>query len=71
MQVTKITSPAGPTAPYAREYTQDQLQREFNYMMAEKATKRMLDQGLITPGEYDRIMAENRRTFSTFLAPLL
>ena len=71
MQVTKITSPAGPTAPSTREYTQDQLQREFNYMMAEKATKKMLDQGLITPGEYDRIMAENRRTFSTFLAPLL
>ncbi len=70
MQVTKITSPAETAVPSAREFTQEQLQREFNYIMAEKATKKMLDKGLITPGEYDSIMAENRRTFSTFLAPL-
>ena len=71
MQVTKITSPAESVVPAAREFTQEQLQQEFDYMMAEKTMKKMLDQGLITPGEYDRIMAENRRTFSTFLAPLL
>ena len=71
MQVMKITSPAGLCAPSAKEYTQEQLQQEFDYMMAEKTTQKMLDHGLITPGEYDRIMAENRRTFSTFLAPLL
>ena len=71
MQVTKITSLAESVVPAAREFTQEQLQQEFDYMMAEKTMKKMLDQGLITPGEYDRIMAENRRTFSTFLAPLL
>jgi hypothetical protein len=30
----------------------------------------MLKKGLISTGEYDRIMAENRRVFSPYLADL-
>ena len=71
MQVTKIMPSDSGSAPAERRFTQEQLQQEFNYMQAEKITKKLLDKGLITDEEFDRIMAENRQTFPTFLSPLL
>ncbi len=57
--------------PSRIRFTQEQLQIEFNYMIAEKITKTLLGMGLITNEEFTWIMAENRRIFPTFLAPLL
>lgn len=71
MQVTKVMPSDAAAAPAAHQFTQEQLQQEFNYMQAEKITKELLEKGLITGEEFDRIMAENRRTFPTFLSPLL
>lgn len=71
MQVTKITSPVEVTAPSERRFTQEQLQREFNYMQAERITKKLLERGLITADEFDKIMRENRRSFSPYLAEIL
>ena len=51
--------------------SQEQLQREFSYLQAERITKKMLEKRLISIDEYDRIMAENRRVFSPFLAPII
>ena len=51
--------------------SQEQLQREFSYLQAERITKKMLEKRLISIDEYDRIMAENRRVFSPFLALIL
>ena len=70
MQVTKIEN-TGNTAVYTKRPTQEQLQREFNYIQAERITKKLLEKGLITIVEYDRIMGENRRVFSPFLATIL
>jgi len=71
MQVTKIMPSDQDKKPASRKFTQEQLQQEFNYMQAEKVTKKLLEKGLITEEEFELIMAENKRTFPTFLSPLL
>lgn len=45
--------------------------QDRNYHRAEKMTKKMLDAGLITSEEHDRILAEVRKIFVPFLAELL
>ena len=71
MQVTKITTPLAEVTVPEHRYTQEQLQKEFNYIRAEKATKKMLEKGLITVDEFNKIMAENKRIFSPYLAAIL
>ena len=71
MQVTKIMPSDQETAPTTHRFTQEELQREFNYMQAERITKKLLERGLITEEEFEKIMAENKRTFPTILSPLL
>ena len=71
MQVTKIMPSDQDTAPTTHRFTQEELQREFNYMQAERITKKLLERGLITEEEFEKIMAENKRTFPTILSPLL
>ena len=48
--------------------TDTELQREYNYILAEKLTKKLLEQGLISLGEFDKIMEKNRESFSPFFA---
>ena len=71
MQVTKIMPSDQETTPDAHKFTQEELQMEFNYMQAERITKKLLERGLIHREEFDLIMAENKRTFPTFLSPLI
>ena len=71
MQVTKITSPAEVPAPAAHRLTEKQLYDEINYYRAEKLTKKMLDAGLITPDEHDKILKEARKIFVPILAELM
>ena len=71
MQVTKITSPAEAPAPAAHRLTEKQFYDEINYHRAEKLTRKMLDQGLITHDECDRILAEARKIFVPYLAEIL
>lgn len=56
---------------YDMQMTQEQLQREYDYFMAEKITKDMLKNGLITEGEFNKITALNRKIFSPNLAELM
>lgn len=70
MQITKITSPEQLQELSSERMTDKQLQNEYNYIRAEQITRKLFDNGLISAGEYDRIMAENRRVFSPYLADL-
>ena len=70
MQVTKITSPEQLQSSPSERMTNEQLQNEYNYIRAEQITRKVLEKGLISAGEYDRIMAENRRVFSPYRADL-
>ena len=50
--------------------TPELLKTEFMFLWAEMITRNMLDGGVICLDEYLLIMAENRLSFPTYLAPL-
>lgn len=54
-----------PTPP-----TQDQLQRDCGYFQAQKLLKQMLDAGLISLSEFNKITALNRESFSPYLVEI-
>ncbi len=70
MQVTKI---AGGEISYndIPKPTNDDMQKEYNYILAGQFTMRLLEKGLISEEEYDRIMEKNRLTFSPFESRIL
>lgn len=70
MQVTKI---AGGEISYndIPRPTNEDMQNEYNYILAEQMTRKLLDQGLISVDEFDKIMAKNRRSFSPFISKIL
>ena len=49
---------------------EEELQREYDYYMAEKIAKKMRDSGIISIKEYTKLREENRRFFSPFLAEI-
>ncbi len=70
MQVTKITGKEQISEREAQKLTEEQITNEYNYIRSEQITRKLLEKGLISSGEYDRIMIENRHTFSPYLADL-
>ncbi len=51
--------------------TQEQLQREVDYVRAQRILEAMLDKGLISLSEFDKITALNRQSFSPLLAGIM
>lgn len=49
----------------------EELQGELDYWRSKKILQKMLDGGLITPDEFHKIDALNRRSFSPRLAQLM
>ena len=47
------------------------MQEDFDYMMAQKMTQALLENGLITNDEFDKITAKNKERFSPFMAELM
>lgn len=70
MQVTKI---AGGETSYndIPRPTNEEMQNEYNYILAEQMTRKLLDKGLISEEEFDKIMAKNRRSFSPFISKII
>ncbi len=50
---------------------QEQLQREVDYVRAQQILKSMLEKGLISLSEFNKITALNRKTFSPLLAEIM
>ena len=48
--------------------TDVELQNEYNYILAENITKKLLEKGLVSVDEFNKIMAKNRESFSPFFA---
>lgn len=69
MQVSKNVPVATPVP--VRMMTKEAMQRDFDYEMAQKITKNLLDEGLISIDEYDRISALNAQKFSPFYGDLM
>ena len=57
MQVTQI--PGGVMNTEVPKPTNEEMQHEYDYFLAEQMTKKLLDKGLITQDEFDKIMAKN------------
>lgn len=70
MKVTKLDDVEAIQCT-SEKITEDALQNEHDYLLAEKLTNKLLEKGLITQAEYDKIMAKNRITFSPFLAEIM
>lgn len=69
MQVTQI---AGGEISYndIPKPTDAEMQNEYNYILAEQMTRKLLDKGLISEEEFDKIMAQNRLSFSPFISKI-
>lgn len=70
MIVTKMEE--GYVTPISRKvYSQEELQKEYEYTLAQNITKKMLDQGLISIDEFNKITELNRKSFSPLLAGIM
>ncbi|MBC8591130.1 SHOCT domain-containing protein [Wansuia hejianensis] len=69
--VQQITEETFESNDLKRKMSEEQIQREFNYIQAENILKKMLEKGLINEVEFDRITELNRKTFSPFLAKIM
>ena len=68
MQVTKVTDGFQNQTAERKRFTDEELQREFDYYMARKLLEKLREAGLITKEEMDKITAKNRQSFSPYLA---
>ena len=72
MQVTKVTNiPDEQSVFKRRRLTSDELQREIDYWRAEKILQKLLEEGLISEDEFNKINTLNIKTFSPMLAQLM
>ncbi|BDH63201.1 SHOCT domain-containing protein [Bacillaceae bacterium CLA-AA-H227] len=70
-KVMKISDGVIDKSTELKKMSQEQLQREFDYIQAEKLLRKMLQKGLITEAEFNKIDVLNRQTFSPFLAEIM
>ena len=70
-KVTRISEEIIDKSIELKRVSQEQLQREFDYIQAEKLLRKMLEKGLITEVEFNKIDALNRQTFSPYLAEIM
>ncbi len=69
MRILKIEN--GKIQYDPRPITHEELQRDLNYFVADKITKKMLKEGLITQDEYKQIRKFNIKTYKPFLYLLM
>ncbi len=69
MNITKLEN-SNTNIP-VKQITTNDLQNEYNYILAEKIVKNMLENNLITIDEFNKITALNRKSFSPFLAEIM
>lgn len=69
MQVFK--EPAIDLQVTPREMTQEAMQKDFEYEMAQKLTRNLYEKGIISFDEMNRIVALNKVKFSPFYADIL
>jgi len=66
-----ITNAKSETNYVKRTVPQEQLQHEVDYVRAQRILTAMLDCGLISLSEFNKITALNRKTFSPLLAEIM
>lgn len=71
MQVTKVAAGFQNQTAERKRFTDAELQKEFDYYMAQKLLKKLWEAGLITEEELDKITEKNRQSFSPYLARIM
>lgn len=51
--------------------TEEQVYKDYDYFMAQKIAKAMLDKGMISIDEFNKISEKNRETFSPYLVEIM
>lgn len=69
--VTKITEQSQFSVPLKYQMTEEQMRKDYYYCLAQKIIKTMLDKGLISDDEFNKITKKNRQTFSPYLAEIM
>ena len=70
MQVTKIVNSEISYNDIPKP-TNTEMQNEYNFILAEQMTRKLLDTGLISVDEFNKIMAKNRRSFSPYISRIM
>lgn len=69
--VTKITEQSQFSVPLKYQITEEQMRKDYYYSLAQKVIKTMLDKGLISDDEFNKITKKIRQTFSPYLAEIM
>lgn len=69
MQVTKIVDGDISYRDIPKP-TNAEMQHEYDYLLAEQMTRNLLNDGLISRDEFDKIMVRNRQSFSPLLSKI-
>ena len=51
--------------------TDQEMQNEYDYILAEQMTRNLLSRGLIMEEEYEKIMARNRESFCPLISKIM
>lgn len=70
MQVTKIVNSEISYNDIPKP-TNAEMQNEYNFILAKQMTRKLLDKGLISVDEFNKIMAKNRRSFSPYISRIM
>ena len=66
MQITKLEDGAAAPKHDTKVFTQEELQKEFDFILAERIVRKMAEKGLISDDELHKISEKNRLIFSIF-----
>ena len=67
MQVTKLIDGNISYKDIPRP-TDEEMQNEYDYILAEEITRKLLNKGIISPAEFEKIMFKNQQSFSPFIS---
>lgn len=69
MQVTKIVDGSISYSDIPKP-SNEEMQNEYDYILGEQMTRNLLNDGLISKDEFDKIMVRNRQSFSPLLSKI-
>ena len=67
MQVTKLIDGNISYKDIPRP-TDEEMQNEYDYILAEEITRKLLDMKIISPVEFEKIMVKNQQSFSPVIS---
>lgn len=70
MQITKLEQGVVAPKPFTNVFTKEELQQEFDFILAEKIVRKMAKKGLISDDELHKISEKNRLIFSPYLSEI-